>query len=110
MPMLGTVNLVEHEGTPGHGQAISTVRHSASPQLAPSLRFNDFKTQDLAFKRPRPLPVDIKSKMSSRRPAPTKAGSKVARKPSSKGSASTTIARFMAGLRLEHVQRGVLTC
>ena len=85
------------------------VRFAAISTLFPF----DFKTQDLAFKRPRPLPegVDIKSKMSSRRPAPTKAGSKVARKPSSKGSASTTIARFMAGLRLEqHVQRGVLTC
>ena len=81
------------------------VRFAAISTLFPF----DFKTQDLAFKRPRPLPVDIKSKMSSRRPAPTKAGSKVARKPSSKGSASTTIARFMAGLRLEHVQRGVLT-
>ena len=29
MPMLGTVNLVEHEGAPGHGQAISTEQGTA---------------------------------------------------------------------------------
>ena len=55
MPMLGMVNLVEHEGAPGHGQAISTEQGTGGTStlrfaaISTPLRLNPFKTQDLAF-------------------------------------------------------------